>query len=282
MSWQSSPQYWYARFLGGLTLIVLAGAAGLGRPFTVPLGLFGFWLAMKSVTPVIRLLTRQVHAHTPWDSAATAAFARASLPRRIYYLLTAVAEADGPMTAVERETVRHFVLERFADPVHRDEIRLWEAQPLQVHDPAGLAARIAVGLDDGELDTLFCWCCLVAFADDKFAAEEHAVLQLVGKGLGLPATRARMLFHMARALYLRGDTKGRATRPAPPVDERANAYAVLGLPVGASPDQIKKRHRELAKRFHPDSQPHLGPVAQQEATQRFQEIQRAYEILSAT
>ncbi|MFO1077407.1 MAG: DnaJ domain-containing protein [Planctomycetota bacterium] len=282
MHWQSRPQYWYARFLAGITMIVLAGAFGIGKPFSLLVGLSGFWLAIGAVTPVIRLLTREVHAHREWSNEATAAFARASLPRRIYYLLAAVAEADGPITRVERETVRHFVLERFADPIHGGEVEQWETQPLHVRDAAGLAARIAAGLDEGELDTLFSWCCLVAFADGKFAAEEHAVLQQVSRGLGLPSMRARMLFHMARALFLRGDTRGQATRPRAGVDERAQAFAVLGLPVGATADQIKKRHRELAKRFHPDAQPNLGPVAQREATERFQAIQRAYEVLSAT
>ena len=31
-------------------------------------------------------------------------------------------------------------------------------------------ARIAVGLEDAELDSVFCWCCLVAFADGRYGA----------------------------------------------------------------------------------------------------------------
>jgi curved DNA-binding protein CbpA len=70
---------------------------------------------------------------------------------------------------------------------------------------------------------------------------------------------------------------GRATAPA----AAAAALATLGLPADATPEQIRKRHRELVRRFHPDAQPNLGPVAQREATERFTAIQRAYETLLA-
>ncbi len=53
-----------------------------------------------------------------------------------------------------------------------------------------------------------------------------------------------------------------------------NYYEVLGLPPGATPDQIKKKYRELARKFHPD-------VVQDKALgQRvFSQINQAYRIL---
>ena len=45
-------------------------------------------------------------------------------------------------------------------------------------------------------------------------------------------------------------------------------------------DEIRSRHRELVKVHHPDAHAHLGPVAAQEATERFREIQSAYELVS--
>jgi DnaJ-domain-containing protein 1 len=293
MADRSSSRYWLQRFLFGLLLIV---AAGIGDrilpqvPFLLALlrlltGLVGFWLAFTSVTPLVRVLTRSARMRVRWSEAAHDAFARASLPRRIYYLLSSVAEADAPMSPAERQTVRHFVRERFADPVHADELRAWEEQPFPVSDRAGLAARVGANLDDTELDSLFCWCCLVAFADGRFAEPEHRALQEVARGLGIAAPRARMLFHLARAQFLRGDSRGERGTPHPDrpsaADARAQALAVLGLPTNASPEQIRKRHRELVRRFHPDAQPSLGPVAQKEATERFTAIQRAYETLTA-
>lgn len=291
---RSTLQYWALRFLVGILLLGAAGTGFFVRVLHLPdrlgllsllAGLTGFHLAFSAVTPMVRLLTRNAWLRRQWTEAARDAFARASLPRRIYYLLASVAEADGPMSAAERDAVRHFVLERFADPVQADELRLWETQPFPISDRAGLAARIGAGLDDTELDSLFCWCCLVAFADGRFAENAHLALHEVAKGLGIAGPRARMLFHLARAQFLRGDHRGRSGGPHPQkpsaADDRAQALAVLDLPANATPQQIRKRHRELVRKFHPDAQPKLGPIAQQEATERFTAIQRAYETLTA-
>lgn len=51
----------------------------------------------------------------------------------------------------------------------------------------------------------------------------------------------------------------------------ANAYETLGVPKGASEDEIKKAYRRLASQHHPDRG---GDTA------KFQEIQSAYETLS--
>ncbi|MFN9704451.1 MAG: TerB family tellurite resistance protein, partial [Planctomycetota bacterium] len=112
------------------------------------------------------------------------------------------------MSGAERQAIRHFVLERFADPVQAADLRDWEAQPFPVDDRTGLAARIAMGLEQPELDSLFCWCCFVAFADGRYNDAENDALRQVAAGLGLGAARARMLFQLARAQQLRGERAG--------------------------------------------------------------------------
>lgn len=54
-----------------------------------------------------------------------------------------------------------------------------------------------------------------------------------------------------------------------------NLYQVLGLPFGAPIEQVRKTYREFAKHFHPDK--HQGSKF---FTERFKEIQSAYETLS--
>lgn len=48
----------------------------------------------------------------------------------------------------------------------------------------------------------------------------------------------------------------------------ANPYQVLGLKVGATPDEVKKAYRRLAKKHHPD----LGGDSE-----LFKEINKAYD-----
>jgi DnaJ-domain-containing protein 1 len=126
---------------------------------------------------------------------------------------------------------------------------------------------------------------LVAFADGRFRPDEHHALAEVARGLSLPSGRARMLFHLARAQFLAGSNRegNNQQRPRPHKPHpRGDALSILGLPINANKDQIRRRHRELVRKFHPDAQPNLGPVAQKEATDRFRAIQHAYELLTDT
>ena len=52
-------------------------------------------------------------------------------------------------------------------------------------------------------------------------------------------------------------------------------YKILGVPRGASDEEIKKAYRKLARKYHPDLNP-----GDKTAEARFKEIQEAYAVLS--
>ena len=57
--------------------------------------------------------------------------------------------------------------------------------------------------------------------------------------------------------------------------EKRDYYEVLGLQKGATPDEIKKAYRQMAKKYHPDLNP-----GDKEAEAKFKECNEAYEVLS--
>ena len=51
-------------------------------------------------------------------------------------------------------------------------------------------------------------------------------------------------------------------------------YQILGLQKGADTKEIKSGYRKMAKKYHPDANPGV------DTTEKFQEINRAYEVLN--
>ncbi len=65
-------------------------------------------------------------------------------------------------------------------------------------------------------------------------------------------------------------------------DKRAWALEVMGLEESASPEDVKRRYRQLVKAEHPDRLPRGATASQRRAAEeRAERINRAYAILSA-
>lgn len=303
--------YWTLRFCAGLAVLV---ASGLGLPsaqlrdwlgagsfaaLDVLLGALGFYAAMGAVTPLVRVLGADARLRRDWGAAAHSRFARATTAQRVYSLLLAVAEADGRAGATERQLVRAFLQSRFDERQRRD-LDAWAADQAPLRDLTELARLLARELAKGERATVYSWSCLVAFADGDVKAAEFRALQQIATGFGIDPHHASFLFEFAQQAVKRqrfaredggppgsGDDRDRSRRTAPPPrptaprSARDRALDTLGLPADATQEQIRLRHRELARRFHPDLHRKLGPIAQREATERFVAIQRAYEVLTS-
>ena len=79
------------------------------------------------------------------------------------------------------------------------------------------------------------------------------------------------------ANYLRINHRDYESIKAMFYDSTDNAYKILELQKGATPQDIKKAYRRMAKKYHPDKVQHLGPEHQKGAEEKFRKVQEAYE-----
>ena len=73
---------------------------------------------------------------------------------------------------------------------------------------------------------------------------------------------------------------GDAGRADEPTDKAStDPHDILGVPQGATAEEIKAAYRLASQQYHPDKVSHLGPELQELAKRKFISIQAAYEDL---
>ncbi|MDD5051970.1 MAG: DnaJ domain-containing protein [Sulfuricurvum sp.] len=65
------------------------------------------------------------------------------------------------------------------------------------------------------------------------------------------------------------------------IDQMIRYHAIFEIPIGSNPNDLKKRYRALAKRYHPDRVQTKGPEIINKYTEKFQLLQEAYDKLQA-
>jgi len=65
------------------------------------------------------------------------------------------------------------------------------------------------------------------------------------------------------------------------IDKMIRYHAIFEIPMGSSPEDLKKRYRTLAKRYHPDRVQSKNPKTINKYTEKFQLLQEAYGALRA-
>ncbi len=72
---------------------------------------------------------------------------------------------------------------------------------------------------------------------------------------------------------------GQTVPPPPNPTAALSPYEVLGIARGASSEAIQDAYRKQMQQYHPDKVAHLGEDLQKLATEKSQQIQRAYKQL---
>ena len=128
------------------------------------------------------------------------------------------------------------------------------------YDGRPLISDIEIGVERGEILTLFNGLYDVATIDGDLGKSEAAIISRLADMLGVTNAELRQI----RAQF---------------VPEAPEHYALLGLMPEASVSEIKSAFHRAVLENHPDRVAHLGEQAARMATQRFLEVQKAYEAI---
>lgn len=83
------------------------------------------------------------------------------------------------------------------------------------------------------------------------------------------------------AFYLDITREDLASIKAMFVKDTQSAYKVLEIESSATDAEVKKAYRKMAVKYHPDKVAHLGEHLQEQAKEKFQELNKAYEEIKS-
>ena len=183
----------------------------------------------------------------------------------LFSILGKIAKADGHITREEGEMVVSFLDRmRITGDQRQFAIRIFNEAKNSNYGPEDFArqfAQLTMGQSDlrsSMIDMLF----QIALADKELHPAEERMIDTVAAILGIADAELASI----RNRY---------------VGSSEHAYAVLGLSEEASDEEVKGAYRRLVQEYHPDRILSQGMPEEfvEYATQRFQEIQSAWETI---
>lgn len=177
-------------------------------------------------------------------------------------LIAVVMKADGRPQKQELDVVKRFLLVNFGEAVALDALQILKGLLQQDINEEEVAMQIKYNMNYSSKLELLHLLFEIAYADGVGHPQELAVLLRISNRLGISS----LDFDAIRAPYQK--TK-----------DVNWAYKALEIEPSASPEEIKKAYRRMAMKYHPDKVASLGEDIKRTATEKFRNVNEAYEEL---
>lgn len=229
------------KWIGGLLGWVTLGPIG---------ALLGFWFG-SAVDGYVERDTR---------TSYSAAEQRNSFLVSLLVLSAAVIKADGKTQQSELDYVRDFVRRNFGDAAVPEAMRMLDQFCRQEVNIYSVGPQIARYMNYSQRLQLFHYLVRIAMADGSFDKREKGVLEAIGSTIGLQSADVDSVI----AMFYK---------------ESSAAYTVLEISPDATDEEVRTAYRKMAMKNHPDKVATLGPDVQKAATEKFRQVQEAYETI---
>ena len=173
-------------------------------------------------------------------------------------LSAAVMKADGKVTKSELEYVKAFLIRQFGPQAGQEQLLALKEIIKQEFSVADVSRQIGRFMDYSSRLQLMHYLFGISGADGHNHPKELELLETISTYLGIRMPD----FKSIRAMF---------------VKDLNNAYQILETTPDANDEELKKAYRKMAVKYHPDKVAHLGDDVRKAATEKFQQVQAAYD-----
>ncbi len=195
-----------------------------------------------------------------------------------------VAASDGHFSQEEFQRILGFLRRWNAHPMLLQLVSMdlmWFSQRMNIESVCKVLKE-GVG-SPSELLALFQSAVSMAAFDGTVDPSERRALNLIAELLGITPDQVEESIRLETgSRYYRqyaSNAGGRKTRSRMDEVPLSEHYKTLGLTQSATPDEVKKAYRDLARKYHPDMASGMSEEFKKMAEEKFKSIQAAYEAL---
>jgi dnaJ domain protein len=194
-------------------------------------------------------------------------------------LLAKVAKSDGRVNELEARLIGEILDDigfKLGSRLKRDELRqIYNIEKENLANTYELARqyRISFAFSKDIAIARIAFLLNLAFIDGDFAVSERKTIETISDAFGLSRAELEVIILKFQNFYNSYKNTSNVSQKDP--------YEILQLPKNASFDEVKKKYRELVKKYHPDILMGRGESEEiiEKSTRKLQEINEAYETI---